>query len=744
MKRTMRKTGIDPVGDMPWGTHFCSFYESKEDLLHTLVPFFKTGLENNELCLWVFSRPLTEEEIKSKLRQAVPDLDRHLTERNIEIVPHDRWYLEENALNLTKVMNGCDEKIDQSLSRGYDGLRFTGDGSWIQRHDWKSFSEYEKGLNTFVADKQMIIFCTYPLAASGAAEILDVARAHQFTVARRKGDWEMVETPEMKEAKAEIKRLNDTLEQRVIERTRELIAANEALKNEIVERKRAEERIRRHEKRLADIVNTLPVGVWVTDETGNIILSNQAGREIWAGAKYVGIEQYGEYKGWWAETGERIGPEEWAAVGAVQRGESSLNEVIDIESFDGKRKTILNSAVPLFDEGRRIIGALVVNQDITEQRKAEQAIRRSEQHLRDVMNSLIFFAGVLTPDGLLREVNRAALDAAGLRAEEVLGRPFEKARWWSYSAQIQAQLRDAIRRAAGGETVRYDVAIRIQGEQFITIDFGLAPMFDATGNVINLVPSGVDITERKRVEEEIKKLNTDLEKRVAERTAELETANRELETFSYSVSHDLRAPLRAIVGFSRVLMIQYPDRLDPQGKDFLQRIDAAGRRMGELIEDLLNLSRVTRSEMRKEPADLTLLARSIAAELQRSEPERKATFLIRENLTVSADPRLLKIVLENLMGNAWKFTSKHPTATIELGAVERDGKKVYFIRDDGAGFDMAYAEKLFNPFRRLHNAKEFVGTGIGLATVQRIIDRHGGQIWAEGEVEGGATFYFTM
>lgn len=744
MKRTMRKTGIDPVGDMPWGTHFCSFYESKEDLLHTLVPFFKTGLENNELCLWVFSRPLTEEEIKSKLRQAVPDLDRHLTERNIEIVPHDRWYLEENALNLTKVMNGCDEKIDQSLSRGYDGLRFTGDGSWIQRHDWKSFSEYEKGLNTFVADKQMIIFCTYPLAASGAAEILDVARAHQFTVARRKGDWEMVETPEMKEAKAEIKRLNDTLEQRVIERTRELIAANEALKNEIVERKRAEERIRRHEKRLADIVNTLPVGVWVTDETGNIILSNQAGREIWAGAKYVGIEQYGEYKGWWAETGERIGPEEWAAVGAVQRGESSLNEVIDIESFDGKRKTILNSAVPLFDEGRRIIGALVVNQDITEQRKAEQAIRRSEQHLRDVMNSLIFFAGVLTPDGLLREVNRAALDAAGLRAEEVLGRPFEEARWWSYSAQIQAQLRDAIRRAAGGETVRYDVAIRIQGEQFITIDFGLAPMFDATGNVINLVPSGVDITERKRVEEEIKKLNTDLEKRVAERTAELETANRELETFSYSVSHDLRAPLRAIVGFSRVLMIQYPDRLDPQGKDFLQRIDAAGRRMGELIEDLLNLSRVTRSEMRKEPADLTLLARSIAAELQRSEPERKATFLIRENLTVSADPRLLKIVLENLMGNAWKFTSKHPTATIELGAVERDGKRVYFIRDDGAGFDMAYAEKLFNPFRRLHNAKEFVGTGIGLATVQRIIDRHGGQIWAEGEVEGGATFYFTM
>src|SRR5581483_3009766 len=447
MEEALRKTGIDPVGDMPWGTHFCSFYETKEDLLHTLVPFFKTGLENNELCLWVFSRPLTEEEVKNKLRQAVPDLDRHLAERNIEILPHDAWYLEGSALNLTKVMNGCNEKINQSISRGYKGLRFTGDGSWIQRQDWGNFSEYEKGLNAFIANKQLLIFCTYALATIGAAEILDVARAHQSAVARRQGIWEVVETPELKEAKAEIKRLNGQLEQRVVERTRELAETNEALRNEIVERKRAEAQIRRNEELLTGIVNTLPVGVWVTDSSGRIVLSNPAGREIWAGEKHVGIERYGEYKGWRAETGEQIQPEEWAVVAAVRRGESSLNEVIDIESFDGKRKTILNSAVPLFDVDRRIIGAVVVNQDITEERRAQQALRRSEQQLRDVMNSLIFFAGVLTPGGLLTEINRAALDAAGLRAKEVLEHPFEEARWWSYSPQIQAQLRDAIRRA---------------------------------------------------------------------------------------------------------------------------------------------------------------------------------------------------------------------------------------------------------------------------------------------------------
>ncbi|HZR46181.1 MAG TPA: ATP-binding protein, partial [Candidatus Manganitrophaceae bacterium] len=168
------------------------------------------------------------------------------------------------------------------------------------------------------------------------------------------------------------------------------------------------------------------------------------------------------------------------------------------------------------------------------------------------------------------------------------------------------------------------------------------------------------------------------------------------------------------------------------------------RRMGELIEDLLNLSRVSRSEMRREPVDLTLLAQSIAEELQRSEPKREATFLIEDNLTVSADARLLKIVLENLMGNAWKFTSKHPTATIELGMIEHRERKVNFIRDNGAGFDMAYVDKLFGPFKRLHSLSEFQGTGVGLATVQRIIHRHGGEIWAEGAVEGGATFYFTI
>ena len=226
--------------------------------------------------------------------------------------------------------------------------------------------------------------------------------------------------------------------------------------------------------------------------------------------------------------------------------------------------------------------------------------------------------------------------------------------------------------------------------------------------------------------------------------AALEAANKELEAFSYSVSHDLRAPLRGIDGFSQALLEDYVNKLDEQGKDYLTRIRSASQRMGHLIDDLLNLARFTRAEIRREAVNLSEIAKSLVAELAQREPERHVTFEIGEGLEVKGDPRLLRVALENLFRNAWKFTSKHPRARIEFGVAQRDGKPTYFVRDDGAGFDMAYKAKLFGAFQRLHKATEFYGTGVGLATVQRIVRRHGGEIWAEGEVEKGATFYFTL
>jgi signal transduction histidine kinase len=242
-----------------------------------------------------------------------------------------------------------------------------------------------------------------------------------------------------------------------------------------------------------------------------------------------------------------------------------------------------------------------------------------------------------------------------------------------------------------------------------------------------------EIEERKRIEEEIQRVNR-----------ELLVTNKELEAFSYSVSHDLRAPLRSIDGFSQALLEDCADALDERGKSYLHRVRAAAQRMGSLIDDFLSLAKVTRAEVHVERLSISNLARSVAAELQKTQPERQVDFQIEDGLEASADTRLLRIVLENLLGNAWKFTSKRTHATIQIGAVEANGAQAYFVRDNGAGFDASYTERLFGAFQRLHAMTEFPGTGVGLATVQRIIQRHGGRVWAEGLVDRGATFYFTL
>jgi len=242
----------------------------------------------------------------------------------------------------------------------------------------------------------------------------------------------------------------------------------------------------------------------------------------------------------------------------------------------------------------------------------------------------------------------------------------------------------------------------------------------------------------------IKKYSRELEFKVANRTEQLLAANKELEAFAYSVSHDLRAPLRSIDGFSHTLLEDYEEKIDEQGKKYLHRIQSAVHRMAQLIEDMLNLSRISRSEMNVRQVNLSSLVQDIINEFRESQPGRNVEVIIQEDITVTGDERLLRVVLENLFGNAWKFTSKHQKSLIEFGMQRMDNKPVYFIRDDGAGFDSKYAQKLFGAFQRLHTTDDFPGTGIGLATVQRIIHRHSGNVWAEGEVEKGATFYFTL
>jgi PAS domain S-box-containing protein len=374
--------------------------------------------------------------------------------------------------------------------------------------------------------------------------------------------------------------------------------------------------------------------------------------------------------------------------------------------------------------------------DITERKQAEEAVKVNHAQMLAIFDAIdepVYVADTETYEMLYinRATNLAWGDTQNRKCHEylqhrdspcpfctntkILGKYFGRSYVWEFQNKINQRWYRCIDKAIpwpNGRIVRYEMAI--------------------------------DITERKKTEDELKKYREHLEDLVQERTIKLEAANKELESFSYSASHDLRAPLRTIEGFSQALLEDCEDKLDLHGRDYLKRIITATRHMTLLIEDMLKLSRITRTEMNIDKVNLTQIARSIINELKESQPQRHVEIKIADGLEDEADTRLMRILLENLLDNAWKFTGNQANAVIEFGFTKKGEKKIYFVHDNGAGFDMMYVDKLFAPFQRLHSFDEYPGTGIGLATVQRIINRHGGKAWTEGQVGKGATFYFTL
>jgi PAS domain S-box-containing protein len=405
--------------------------------------------------------------------------------------------------------------------------------------------------------------------------------------------------------------------------------------------------------------------------------------------------------------------------------------------------------IPERNESGKVVSVLGIARDITERKQHEEILRERaelQSRLSKITNvvPVAIFEFRLAPDGKISMPysTPAIKDVYGFNPEELTDDVSPA--WALIHPQDVPFVRGAMMESARTlEPFHREWRVRHPTRGEIWVDCRSITEREPDGGTV-WYGYFHDITERKEAEAEVDKLTAELEQRVSERTAQLETANEELESFSYSVSHDLRAPVRAIDGFSRILLEDYADKLDAEGKASLLTIIATSQRMSELINDLLQLSRFTRAELRRVPVDLSALARNVAEELKSTRPGRDVEFVIEPGLVTQADEHLLRIVLENLLGNALKFTSRRPAARIEFGRTLHEGAPAYFVRDNGAGFDMAHAHRLFGAFQRLHNAAEFPGTGIGLATVQRVIRRHGGQVWAEGERGRGATFYFTL
>lgn len=329
-------------------------------------------------------------------------------------------------------------------------------------------------------------------------------------------------------------------------------------------------------------------------------------------------------------------------------------------------------------------------------------------------------------DGVVTFWNRGAEEIFGYTAEEMIGNP-------DLPLPAADQLGSPPEKTFPGGATRYLVRRRRKDGTEVDVSTIFSPVRDEAGHVIGSSAIIRDVSDERRAEESL-----------ARAKLEAEAANRELEAFSYSVAHDLRAPLRGIDGFSQALMEDYSETLDEEGRRYLGFIRESAQRMAQLIDDLLALSRVTRADFVPEEVDLSALAHATIGRLRAADPGRRVEVTIREGLMDRGDPRLLAVALDNLLGNAWKFTSKRASAHIEFGADDSSGATAYFVRDDGAGFEMAFVHKLFGVFQRLHALSEFEGTGVGLATVQRIVRRHGGRVWAEGEAGRGAIFHFTL
>jgi two-component system, chemotaxis family, CheB/CheR fusion protein len=377
-------------------------------------------------------------------------------------------------------------------------------------------------------------------------------------------------------------------------------------------------------------------------------------------------------------------------------------------------------------------GLVISFLDINAQKKATALLRETKDYLENLINYANAPIIVWNSNLVITRFNHAFERLAGRKASEVLGNKVDIIFPPGKLDAILQQIHLVVAKGTRWEVV--EIPIQQTDGSIRTVLWNSATIYDADGiTPIATIAQGQDITERKKAEEELQHY-----------TAELEVANKELEAFSYSVSHDLRAPLRALDGFSEAIEMDYRDKLDEKGRDYLNRIRQASQTMSRLIDDLLNLSRFSRLKLETEKVNLSELVDSTGQKLQASQRERQVEFKIEPKIIVEGDRRLLKILTTNLLENSWKFTSKKPQAKIEFGIANKDGKAVYFVKDNGAGFNMNYADKLFKPFQRLHPAREFPGTGVGLATVQRIVRRHGGTIWAESELGKGATFYFTL
>jgi len=502
---------------------------------------------------------------------------------------------------------------------------------------------------------------------------------------------------------------------------------------DVTERRRAEEEVRQSHQLFSNAFHLGPAGRAITSiADGRFVDVNESFLQTFELSRTEVI----------GRTPLEIGmltPQAYAALNEAQRATGGLRGVeAQASTSSGEIKTILLSSRPMEVRGEPCLISTLI--DISPRRRVEQSLRESEARYRNILEAAPVGIAI-HQGGRIEFINPAGLRILGAESsEQLIGKSILEL----FHPASRETAADRIRRMMGGERGIYPVEdryVRLDGS-VVDVEVMATPLTYNGKPAVQVIVA--DISGEKRYRDELARLNTELEERVRNRTAELEAANRELEAFSYSVSHDLRAPLRAVDGYTQLLLEEYHSRLDEEGRRICRIISDSSRDMGRLIDDLLAFSRVGRSTLQSVPVDMRTMARSIFFELANAEQRERIAFTVGPLPHAMGDPTLLRQVWTNLLSNAIKFSSRQASPAIDVSAEEQEGETVYHVRDNGVGFDMRYVGKLFGVFQRLHSAKEFEGTGVGLAIVQRVVHRHGGRVWAEGEPRKGAAFSFTL
>ncbi|MGO9388243.1 MAG: MEDS domain-containing protein [Methanobacterium sp.] len=725
MSEEQRPSGVDIIGPVPWGTHFCQFYETKEDLIDILVPYFKEGLNNNEYCMWVTSAPLNVAESQQALRRAVPNIDDYLESGQLKIIPYTEWYMIEGNFDSNRVLTGWIDKLNNALDNGFDGLRLTGNTFWLENEDWNDFIDYEVEVDSVIGNYRMIAMCTYCLDRCNANDIVDVVDNHKFALIKRDGEWELFHSSKQKKLENELKSTKYKYD---------------SLFTNILDGYAHCEMIYDNQDNPIDFIY-LKVNDKFENLTGLKDVEDKKVSELIPSIKDVHPELFEIYS--------RV-----ASTGNPERFEiefKPLNKWLNIAVHSPQK----NHFVAVFE-------------DISGRKKAEEEVLNAKKDWESTFDAVPDLIAIVDKDYSISRVNEAMSSRLGINMEDCTGRKcYELVHGLNEPPFICPHAHMLLDGQEHTLEVHED---KLDGE-FINSS---SPIYNKKNELIGSVHVLRDITEVKKSEkhvqemlekeyqlteelqssneklqsttEDLYKSNVNLQEqkdKLSELVDKLEVSNRALEQFAYVASHDLQEPLRMVSSFTQLLEKRYKGHIDEEADDYINFAVDGAKRMQLLINDLLAYSRVNTKGEKFGDVDLEKVLDEVLFNLEIVIEENQAN-ITKESLPhIYADYRQMVQLFQNLIVNAMKYRSDEPPQ-IFIYTQKEDDYWIFSVADNGIGIDPQYNEQIFRIFRRLHTHDEYEGTGIGLAIADRIIRRHDGRIWVKSKLGEGSTFYFTI